>query len=100
MSFPVTNHYTNTLATILRKMNLIRQFDVFDKFSDELKDEIVINNLDVETVKGLVELIDNDYKLYYSYQVKGDLKNYFENKGYSFQMEKYDYFLACYQDNL
>ena len=80
-------------------MKIIRQFDVFDKFSDELKDEIIIDNLDVDIVRNLIELIDEDPKLYYAYEVKGNLQNHFENLGYTFEMNKYDYFLACYQDN-
>ena len=80
-------------------MKIIRQFDIFDKFTEELKDELVIDNLDIETIKNLVELIDGDTKLYYTYQVKGTLQKYFENLGYSFQMEQYEYFLTCYQDN-
>ena len=80
-------------------MKIIRQFDVFDKHSEELKDEIIIENLDIEAVKSLVDLINGDSELYYAYQVSGDLQDYFENLGYNFEMDKYDYFLACYQDN-
>lgn len=87
------------LATISSRMKIIRQFDVYDKYSDELKDEIVIKELDIEIVKGLVKLIDGDSKLYFAYKVEGDLQKYFENLGYSFEMEKFDYDLACYQDN-
>ena len=74
-------------------------FDVFDKTSDKLIDEIVIPKLEVEVVKNIVDLIDEDPKLYYQYEVKGKLKEYFEKLGYEFQTDKYDYFLSCYQDN-
>ncbi|WP_162623237.1 DUF7683 domain-containing protein [Confluentibacter sediminis] len=80
-------------------MKVIRMFDVFDKNSDKLMDEIVIPDLDIEAVKKLVNLIDGDPKLYYQYEVKGELKEYFEKLGYEFQTEKFDYFLSCYQDN-
>lgn len=80
-------------------MKVIRIFDVFDKTSDKLMDEIVIPNLDLEAVKNLVDLKDGDPKLYYQYEVKGKLKEYFEKLGYEFQTDKFDYFLSCYQDN-
>ncbi|WP_435623776.1 DUF7683 domain-containing protein [Flagellimonas sp.] len=80
-------------------MKIIRQFDVFEKLSDEIKDEIIIDNLDIEVVKGLVDLVDGDAKLYYAYEVKGALQDYFENLGHIFETDKYDYFLACYQGN-
>jgi hypothetical protein len=80
-------------------MKVIRMFDVFDKTSDKLMDEIVIPNLDLEAVKKLVDLKDGDSKLYYQYKVKGKLKKYFENHGFEFQIDKFDYFLSCYQDN-
>jgi len=80
-------------------MKIIRQIDVYDKFSKELKDEIVIKELDIEVIKGLVDLVDGDPKLYYVYDIKGNLQRYFENLGYSFDMDKYEYELTCYQDN-
>ena len=80
-------------------MKIIRMFDVFDKSSDKLMDEIVIPNLDIEAVKNLVDLKSGDSNLYCQYEVKGKLKEYFENLGFDFQMDKFDYFLSCYQDN-
>ena len=53
----------------------------------------------LEAVKKLVDLKDGDSKLYYQYKVKGKLKKYFENHGFEFQIDKFDYFLSCYQDN-
>ncbi|GGZ64814.1 DUF7683 domain-containing protein [Mesonia mobilis] len=80
-------------------MKIIRMFDVFCKNSNQLVDEIVIPNLDVEVVKKLIDLKKGDINLYYQYEVKGKLKEHFENIGYNFQTDNFDYFLSCYQDN-
>ena len=80
-------------------MQVIRMFDVFERNSDNLIDEIIIPNLDIVAVKSLVKLKKGDSNLFYQYEVKGKLKIYFENLGFSFKTDTHDYFLSYYQDN-
>ena len=81
------------------QMKIVRQFDVFEKTSDYIFEEIEINNFDLETVKGLLDNTENDPLLYNSYKIEEKIKLYFEELGYEFSTDKYDYFLCCYQDN-
>lgn len=80
-------------------MKLVRQFDVFEKTSERIFEEIEINNFNLETVRSLLSDTEDDPLLYNGYKVEGKIKLYFEEKGYEFLTEKFDYFLCCYQDN-
>lgn len=80
-------------------MKLVRQFDVFEKTSDAIFDEIEINNFNLEIVRSFLSNTEKDPLLYNGYKVEGKIKLYFEGLGYKFSTEKYDYFLCCYQDN-
>lgn len=81
-------------------MNVVRQFDVFEKTSEYIFEEIEIQDFDLKTVKGLLDNPKSDPLLYDGYKVEGEIKLYFERLGFVFLTEKYDYFLCCYQDNI
>ncbi|MDF0708267.1 DUF7683 domain-containing protein [Flagellimonas okinawensis] len=80
-------------------MNVVRQFDVFEKSLDHIHHEIEIVDFDLEAAKNCLENIEDDPMLYNGYKIEGEIKLFFENLGYEFETEKYDYFLCCYQDN-
>lgn len=80
-------------------MKLVRQFDVFEKTTDTIFKEIEIDNFNLETVRSLLSNTEQDPLLYNGYKVEGKIKLYFEEMGYEFSTEKYDYFLCCYEDN-
>lgn len=81
-------------------MKLIRQFDVFRIDSDEIHDEIIINDFDLAPVRSCLKNTDKDPMLYNAYRLEGELKVYFENLGYKFNTSKFEYYLCCYQDNV
>ena len=80
-------------------MYVVRQFDVFEKSLDHIHHEIEIKAFDLETAKKCLENTEDDPLLYNGYIVEGKIKLFFENLGYEFETEKYDYYLCCYQDS-
>ncbi|MEK6155683.1 hypothetical protein WIW50_20655 [Flavobacteriaceae bacterium 3-367] len=80
-------------------MNIVRQFDVFEKASDYIYEEIEIESFDLEAAKKHLDNTENDPLLYNGYKIEGKIKSYFESLGYKFLTDRYDYFLCCYQDD-
>lgn len=79
-------------------MKVIRQFDVFDRKTDNLVEEIPITDFKLEEIKGIIKPSEHDPALYDCYEIEGSLREYFEGIGYSFDIENKIYFLCCFQD--
>ncbi|MEO9511725.1 MAG: hypothetical protein ABJN84_18220 [Flavobacteriaceae bacterium] len=80
-------------------MNIVRQFDVFEKTSDSIHEEIILESFDLAAAKECLDKVKNDPLLYDGYKVEGKIQSFFEKLGYEFLTDKYDYFLCCYQDD-
>lgn len=78
-------------------MKVIRQIDVYVKITEELVDEIPLNDFDLTSVAALVKPSADDPLLYYQYVIEGELQRYFEALKIVFDKDKYEYFLCCYQ---
>ncbi|WP_205501470.1 DUF7683 domain-containing protein [Rufibacter psychrotolerans] len=78
-------------------MKIVRQFDVFDKNTEELVSEIPISDFDLEQAVKIINPKRYDPALYDCYKISGSLKEYFEGKGRNFDTSRNMYFLCCYQ---
>jgi hypothetical protein len=75
---------------------IIRQIDVFDKDSENLIEEIIIEPFDLELMKSRFEIQPDDPLMYYQYEIdtsKADIFPYIK-----FDFTKNLYFVATYQE--
>ena len=82
-----------------KPFKVIRQINVFDLQTEKLVAEYLLENLDLEKIKSLLSVEESDPLLYYHYTIEGALQQYFEAQGFIFDKSKFQYDLACYQDN-
>ena len=84
--------------------NILRVIDIFDNKTESLIKEIVLSEKDFPLYKlkqiiGKNRVPDDDY-LYLVYDIKPNMKKYFEDKlNIKFDFKKNTYELTCYQTN-
>jgi hypothetical protein len=79
---------------IMKKNQIHRQIDVFDKKTEKLIDEINIISFDLESMKARFNVPQEDYLMYNPYEIDSSKIDLFAD--IEFDFNKYDYFLACY----
>ncbi|AHW61562.1 hypothetical protein SAMN05444285_1672 [Draconibacterium orientale] len=79
----------------MRKDKIYRQIDVFDKKTEELVDEIVLDFFDLDLMKSRFEIPPDDHLMYNPYEIDSSKTDLFSTIKFNFK--KYDYFIACYR---
>lgn len=77
--------------------NLIRQVDVFEKKTERLNSEIVLDSFDLEVMKLRFVISPKDPMMFNPYLIDKTNIDLFPN--IEFDFENYDYYLACYNDS-
>ena len=77
-------------------MKIIRQIDVFDKSTEVLVDEIVLDSFNLEKFKMSFKIKSNDLDMFDPYEITELTKDLFLNINFDFN--KFYYYLACYQE--
>lgn len=67
-------------------MKIVRQFDVFEKASDYIFEDIPIHNLDLKTIKGFLDNTKNDPLLYNGYKIEGKSNYILKNSAMNSQL--------------
>ena len=59
----------------MKGLKIIRQVDVFDKKTEELINEIILEDFNLEVIKPHFELVENDPKMYHPYEITEETKH-------------------------
>jgi hypothetical protein len=74
---------------------LVRQIQVHEKNSDNVVDEIRLDDMDVSKLTSIFGYQAIDPLFYGGYEISSELTKYFPN--INFDLSKYDHFVVCYR---
>lgn len=80
----------------MEHLNILRQIDVFDNQTEDLINELPVEQFDLETFKKRFQTKKEDPLMYDPYEITSSTMDLFPKIEFNF--EKYSYFIACYQD--
>ena len=77
----------------MKQKEIIRQIEVTDKASGEIDREIDLFSFDLEKMKKIFDVAEEDPEMYDQYEITPELASHFT--GIHFEFSKFEYNLVC-----